>query len=315
MNECWIGIDVAKATLDVAVLPSGETWQVANDQSGIADLVARVRVLAPSGIVLEATGRYELPAVAALAAVQLPAAVVNPRQVRDFAKAMGRLAKTDKLDARVLALFAERIRPEPRPLPDTATRELEAVLTRRRQLIEMSTAERNRLTMAMPRVRSSLIAHIAWLDQQVDDSDHELASLVKASPVWRAKEDLLRSAPGIGPVNSFTLLAIVPELGTINSRAISALVGVAPFNRDSGTLKGKRSCHGGRAPVRPVLYMATLAAIRFNPIIRTFYQRLILAGKAKKTAIVACMRKLLTILNAMLMHNQPWDSQHALKTA
>lgn len=311
MSECWIGVDVAKAGLDVAVRPSGEHWHVNNDPAGIEELVARVAALAPAGIVLEATGGYELPVAAALAAAQLPAAVVNPRQVRDFAKASGRLAKTDRLDAQVLALFAERMRPDPRPLPDAAAQELQALLTRRGQLMEMRTAERNRLAHANRRVRASLEAHIGWLDEQIAAANRELGTTVRESPVWREKDRLLQSAPGVANVTTQTLLAMLPELGTLDRRPIAALVGLAPLNRDSGTLKGKRTCWGGRAPVRAVLYMATMAAIRCNPVIAAYYQRLCAAGKPRMTALVACMRKLLTILNAMLKHNQPWQSAYA----
>lgn len=314
MSECWVGIDVSKAGLDVAVRPSGEHWLVGNDAAGIAELVARVAALAPAGIVLEATGGYELAVATALAAARVPAAVVNPRQVRDFAKATGRLAKTDRLDAEVLALFAERMRPDPRPLPDAAAQELQALLTRRQQLIEMRTAERNRLTLANRRVRPSLETHIAWLDEQIASADRDLGTTVGENPLWHEKDRVLQSAPGVGKVTAQTLLVTLPELGTVDRWQIAALVGVAPFNRDSGTMKGKRTCWGGRAPVRSVLYMATMSAIRWNPVIAAYYKRLRAAGKLRMTALVACMHKLLTILNAMLKHNRLWQSDYATAT-
>ena len=303
---CFVGIDVSKATLDVAVRPSGEQWSAANDDGGIPPLVKRLRPLAPALIVLEATGGFETAAVGALAAAGLPVVVANPRQVRDFAKATGQLAKTDVLDAQVLALFAERVRPEPRPLPDEAVRGLDALLTRRRQLLEMRTAEHNRLGLAPVAVRRDITQHIHWLDRRLRDVDSDLDQAIRSSPVWRAKEDLLRSVPGVGPVVSRTLLGELPELGTLTHRQIAALVGVAPRARDSGTLRGKRVVWGGRAPVRAALYMAALVARRYNPVIRVFYERLRAAGKAPKVALVACMRKLLTILNAMVRSNSYW---------
>jgi transposase len=303
---CFVGIDVAKATLDVAVRPSGERWSAANDDGGIPPLVKRLRPLAPTLIVLEATGGFETAAVGALAAAGLPVVVANPRQVRDFAKATGQLAKTDALDAQVLALFAERVRPEPRPLPDEAVRGLDALLTRRRQLLEMRTAEQNRLSFAAVAVRRGITQHIRWLERELRDVDEDLDQAIRTSPVWRAKEDLLRSVPGVGPVVSRTLLGELPELGTLTRKQIAALVGVAPRARDSGTLHGKRMVWGGRSPVRAALYMGALVASRRNPVIRAFYQRLRTAGKAPKVALVACMRKLLTILNAMVRSNSYW---------
>jgi transposase len=256
---------------------------------------------------LEATGGLELPLTSALALAGLPVVVVNPRQVRDFAKATGQLAKTDVLDAQVLARFAEVIRPEPRPLPDEQTQVLAALVTRRRQLIEMLTAEKNRLASARPAIRKNLRAHIAWLERALQHADTDLADAIRQSPVWREKDELLRSVPGIGPVLTTTLLANLPELGTLTHKQIAALVGVAPLNRDSGTLRGRRTVWGGRAQVRTALYMGAIVAARFNPVIRGFYQRLRTAGKAKKVALVACMRKLLTIVNAMLKHRTPWN--------
>lgn len=303
---CFIGIDVAKLTLDVAVRPSGERYRVANGDAEIGALVARLTALRPVLIVLEATGGFEAAVVAAVATAGLPVVVANPRQVRDFAKATGQLAKTDVLDAQVLALFAERVRPAPRPLPDAATQAFDALLTRRRQLVEMLTAERNRLGFARAPIRRSISQHIRWLERQLADVDRDLDGAVQASPLWRAKEDLLRSVPGIGPVVSRTLLGELPELGTLNRKQIAALVGVAPRARDSGTWRGKRAIWGGRASVRAALYMSALVAARCNPVIRAFHQRLRSAGKPAKVALTACMRKLLTILNAMLRNGTPW---------
>ncbi len=307
----YVGVDVAKAHLDVAVTPTEAQWRATNDGAGIAQVVTRLQELQPALVVLEATGGLELPLVAALAAAAVPLAVVNPRQVRDFAKAMGRLAKTDRLDAQTLALFAERVRPTPRPLPDAEAQALGALLARRRQLVEMRTAEKNRLGSALPRVKPGVQDHINWLEQELTKLDDELGRTLRQSPLWREKEDLLRSVPGVGPVLTLTLLAELPELGTLDRRQIAALAGVAPLNRDSGTLRGKRTTWGGRASVRAALYMATLVASRYNPLIRSFYQRLCAAGKPKKVALTACMRKLLTILNAMLKHHVPWQVDYA----
>jgi transposase len=304
----YVGIDVSKARLDIAVRPTAQRWSVANDEEGIAQLVSRLKELTPALVVLEATGGLELPLATALYAAGVPVVVVNPRQIRDFAKATGRLAKTDALDAQVIAHFAEAVRPIPRPLPDAQAQALEALLSRRRQVVGMLTAEKNRLGTALPQVRSMLKAHIAWLQGQLAEIDKELGSTIQQSPLWREKDNLLQSTPGVGPVLSITLLAELPELGTLNRQQIAALVGVAPLNRDSGTLRGKRTIWGGRARVRATLYMATLVATRFNPVIKAFYQRLCGAGKAKKVALTACMRKLLTILNAMLKHHTPWRS-------
>jgi transposase len=308
---CFVGIDVAKDTLDIAVRPTAETWQAANDAPGIPPLVTRLQALAPALVVVEATGGFEQPLGAALATAGVPIVVVNPRQVRDFAKATGQLAKTDALDAAVLAHFAEAVRPTPRPLPDAATQELRALLLRRRQLVDMLTAERTRHPQAPAVIQAAIQEHITWLEQQIARHDQELGDRLQASPVWRVQDDLLRSVPGVGPVLTRTLRAQVPELGTLNRRKIAAVVGVAPFNRDSGTLRGKRTIWGGRAPVRAVLYMATLVATRHNPVIRAFYTRLLAAGKTKKVALTACMRKLLTILNAMVKSQTPWQPQLA----
>jgi transposase len=271
----------------------------------------RLQSLAPALVVLEATGGVELALVAQLGAVGLPVVVTNPRQVRDFARATGQLAKTDRIDAEILARFADQVRPELRPLPDPAIQELAALLARRRQLVEMLTAERNRLRRAARRVRPRITEHVHWLERELDDIDHDLADAIRSSPLWREQEDLLRTVPGIGPVVASTLLAGLPELGRLNRKEIAALVGVAPLNRDSGTLRGRRSVWGGRGQIRAALYMAALAATRFNPKVRAFYQRLLAAGKPKKVALVACMRKLLTILNAMVHNNTSWTTAHA----
>lgn len=311
-TSCFVGIDVSKATLDVALRPSDATWQTTNDEMGIAQLVARLQEQTVSLIVLEATGGWEMPVVSALAEVGLPVAVVNPRQVRDFAKSLGRLAKTDRLDAKVLAHFADAIRPEPRPLPDAQARHLQALLTRRRQLIEMLVAEKNRRALMAPDFREDLEAHITFLEHHLADLDQQLRALLRDSPCWREKDALLQSVPGVGPVVSATLLVELPELGQLNRKKVAALVGVAPFHRDSGLYRGKRTIWGGRASVRSTLYMATLSARRFNPVIKDFYDHLIEAGKPAKVALTACMRKLLTILNAMLQSGTAWQPKLAL---
>jgi transposase len=310
-----IGIDVSKATLDVAVFPTSEQWQVSNDDIGIGPLVERLKALAPDRIVLEATAGYELPVLAALGSAGLPVVAANPRQVRDFARATGRLAKTDALDAQVLAQFAAVVRPTVRPLPDAATRELSALVARRRQLVDMRTAESNRLALALERVRPEIREHLRYLDKRIKELDRELHDHLRASPLWREQEDLLRSIPGVGPVLSATLLADVPELGTSGHKQIAALIGVAPLNRDSGHWRGKRSIWGGRAYVRAVLYMATLVATRYNPVVKVWYQRLQAAGKPKKVALVACMRKLLVVLNAMVKTKTRWQAQVTSTTA
>jgi transposase len=308
-SQIFVGIDVAKAQLDMALRPTGERWALTNDDAGIAVLVPRLQAIAPQLIVLEATGSYQRAVVAALAAAGLPVAVVNPRHARDFAKATGQLAKTDALDARALAHFAEAVRPMPRPLPDTQADELRALLARRRQLVTMRTAEQNRLGSAPPRLQPDMQAHITWLNTRLTTLDDDLDTTLRASPVWREREELLRSVPGIGPVCARTLLLDLPELGTLNRQRLAALVGVAPLNRDSGTLRGSRTTWGGRAHVRATVYMSTLVAVRYNPVFNAFYERLRAAGKAAKLALTACMRKLLTILNAMVKHHAPWQPE------
>ncbi len=307
----FVGIDVAKATLDVALRPSAERWQAGNDEAGIRDLVRRLPTPGLTLVVLEATGGYEHPVAAALAEAGVGVVIANPRQIRDFARATGQLAKTDAIDAELLALFAERVRPVPRPLPTEARQLLEALVTRRRQLIEMLVAEQHRLEHARRPVRRDITAHIRWLERRLADVDRDLDHAVRTSPLWRAQDDLLQSVPGIGPITSRTLLAQLPELGQLGRKQIAALVGVAPLARDSGTRRRQRTVWGGRAPVRAVLYMATVAAARCNPVIRTFYHRLRAAGKPAKVALTACMRKLLTILNAMARTQTPWRSATA----
>ncbi len=305
--ECWVGIDVAKAHLDVALWPTQECLHVTRDEAGLAELIAWLRPRTPALIVLEATGGLETLVAGTLIEAHFPTAVVNPRQARDFAKALGYLAKTDALDALVLARFGHSIQPAPRPWKDEETQALTALLQRRRQLITMLTAEKNRLASAHRQVQADLRTTITWLEERIKVLDDDLPSRLRASPIWRAQDDLLRSVPGIGPVTSVTLLAALPERGTLDRRQISALVGVCPFNRDSGQGRGHRSIFGGRVLVRTALYMATVTASRFNPVIKGFYQRLRAAGKPAKVALTACMRKLLTILNAMLKAKTPWQ--------
>ena len=304
----YVGIDVAKATLDVAIGSDGELVQVENREAGIAQLVKRLGEAAPALVVLEATGGYESLVAAAVAGREIAVAVVNPRQVRDFAKATGVLAKTDRIDARVLARFAEAVRPEPRPLPTAEAKELEEFLGRRRQIVDMLTMEKNRLSIASTeRMKKSLKKHIAWLEEALRRANDDIDTAVRNSPAWREQEDLLRSFPGIGPVSARTVLGELPELGALNRKKIAALVGVAPLNRDSGTLHGARTCWGGRANVRQVLYMATISAVRCNPVIRRVYLALRARGKKHKVALVACMRKVLTILTAMVRDRRRWS--------
>lgn len=303
----YIGIDVSKATLDVA-MHEGTQSQRTNDSAGIAALVTQLGTVSPTLIVLEATGVYHHSVTAALVAAQLPVAVVNPRQVRDFAKSTGQLAKTDRLDAQVLARFAAVVQPTPRPVPDEATHELVALVDRRRQLLDMLTAERNRLAIARRSVKPSVARHIKFLEKAIASAEDDLDRWIQQSPAWRAQEDLLASAPGIGTQTARVLIAELPELGRLSRRAIAALVGVAPMARESGSWRGARHCTGGRARVRSMLYMATLSAVRFNPSIRACYQRLCAANKPKKLALIACVRRLLTILNAMVKTQQRWQA-------
>ena len=304
----FVGIDVSKARLEVALCPLNECFGVAYDQAGLAELVGRLKGVSPQLVVLEATGGLQHVAAAELHMAGFTVAVVNPRQVRDFARSTGRLAKTDVLDAAVLARFAEAVKPSPRPLPDEQTRALMELCNRRRQLLEMLTAERNRYARASKSLRKEITPHISWLEKQVGRLDGELDLAVRNSPLWREKEDLLRSVPGVGKVLCLNLLAHLPELGALNRKQIAALVGVAPLNCDSGTRRGQRMIWGGRANVRGVLYMAALTGSRHNPALRTFYQRLLNHGKPPKVALTACMRKLLVILNAMLKHRTPWTT-------
>lgn len=308
MEEQFVGIDVSKAWLDCDRNPLSQPIRHSNDTEGIEELVLRMKALKPSLIVLEATGGFETAAASALAGAGLPVAVVNPKQVRDFAKAMGILAKTDRIDARVLALFAQRIRPQVHALPSEEQRELAELLSRRAQLVVMRAQEQTRLATCMPVARKSISEHIQWLSRRIGSLEITLTRRLHTCSVWKVKADLLKSAPGVGSVTMFTLLARLPELGTLNRRAIAALTGLAPFAADSGKRKGQRFIWGGRADVRTVLYMATLTATRRNPAIKAFFERLTAAGKPFKLAMTACMRKLLTVLNAMLKNNQPWKS-------
>lgn len=308
-TQIYAGIDVSKDTLDIAFDPRSKVRTFKNNTEGINNLVSYLSSVKPVQVIMEATGGLEVSLAAALGIAGIPVTVANPRQVRDFARSVGKLAKTDALDAQVIADFGAATKPEPKPLAGPETQQLRDVLSRRQQIMEMITAEKNRLDRARRPVSDHIKAHIAWLEEELADMDTALRTLIEASPLWREKEDLLKSVPGVGPVLSSTLLAELPELGMLNRKQIAALVGVAPFNRDSGKLRGKRTVWGGRSRVRAVLYMATLVATRRNSVIRSFYERLCLAGKAKKSAITACMRKLLTILNAMLKHHTPWQAE------
>lgn len=306
-SATFVGLDIAKDTIDVCVLPTGERWRVAHQPPGLSELGTRLAALTPTLVVLEASGGYETAVATTLAIAGLPVVVVNPRQVRDFARALGRLAKTDAIDAEVLARFADRVRPPVRALPDEAQQELEALVTRRRQLLDMLTAERHRLHTARRSVRRGLQQHIRWLERRVDEADRDLTRALRSSPLWRATDDLLQSVPGIGPTTSAMLIAHLRELGTLSRREIASLVGVAPLNRDSGRYRGTRTTWGGRAHVRTTLFMATHAAIRWNPTIKPFYRRLRAAGKPAKVAHVAAVRKLLTIINAMVKQGTAWQ--------
>lgn len=309
MEQIFVGIDVAKDRLDVHVRPCGAAFSVARDADGLASLSAHLGALAPGLIVLEATGGFEVTVAAALAAAELPLAVVNPRQIRDFARATGKLAKTDALDAAAIAHFAEAIQPEPRPVPDDQARALGELVARRRQIIEMMVAERNRRRqLTSKRLIKSVDRLLDALQRELSDLESELDDTIRGTPAWRANEDLLTSVPGVGNATARTLLADLPELGTLDRKRIAALVGVAPFNRDSGTMRGRRTIWGGRASVRATLYMAALVASRHNPVLKAFYQRLLQAGKPKKLALTAVMRKLLTILNAIIRDKTPWQN-------
>lgn len=303
-----VGIDVAKHQLDVAIEPEHEYFRLAHDEAGLTELARRAAQARPDLVLLEASGRLEAEAAALLAAQGLPVVVVNPRQVRDFGRATGRLAKTDRIDATLLCAFGTAVRPEVRPLKNDQAQALEALMARRRQLLQMLIAEKNRLhNTSAKAVRKNLKAHIAWLERHLDRTNNDLQRQIKATPAWRERDNLLEGVPGVGRVTAFTLISDLPELGHLSHKQIAALAGVAPFNRDSGTLRGRRCVWGGRHHVRTALYMATLAAIRCNPVIRPFYQRLIQAGKPPKVAITACMRKLLVLLNAIVRDGSPWS--------
>ncbi len=307
-TQSFVGIDVAKAYLDLAERPAGTHERYPHDETGITRIVARLQALRPTLIVLEATGGLEVPLAAALAAAGLAVAVVNPRQVRDFAKAVGQLAKTDTLDAHLLARFAEVVRPDPRPLPDAEAQHLSALLARRQQVIAMLVAEQQRLPTTPLALRPRVEAHIAWLRQERDDLDQALRQQIRQSSAWREDDDLLQSVPGVGPVLATTLIAELPELGRLNRKQIAALVGVAPLNCESGLMRGRRIIWGGRARVRAALWMGTLVAVQRNPAIRAFYQRLVAAGRPKKVALTAAMHKLLLVLNALLRQRVPWHN-------
>lgn len=308
MERIFVGIDVAKQHLDIHVRPTDERFRLLRDEAGLGNLVERLRPLGPVLVVLEATGGYEVPVAAALGSAGLPVAVVNPRQIRDFARATGQLAKTDTLDALIIALFAEAVQPEARPLPTAQAQALGELVARRRQLTDMLGAESNRQQQAHdPRLQRRIATHIRWLTKALAELEADLDDTIRSSPLWRAQDNLLQSVPGVGGVTAFTLIADLPELGHLDRRKIAALVGIAPLNRDSGAWRGRRMIAGGRPTVRCVLYMAALTAIRFNPVIAHFYQRLTAAGRPKKVALIAAMRKLLTLLNAILRDQRPWQ--------
>ena len=310
-EKMFVGIDVSKDWVDVAVRPAGTAWRAAQDEPGIAALVQQLQELRPQLVVLEATGGYETLLVVALGTAAIPVAVVNPRQVRDFARSQGKLAKTDRLDAAVIAHFGEVSGTVAQPLVPAAARELQALVARRRQVIQMKTAEQHRRQRALPVVQRRIGRVLAVLERELEDLDQDLTNRLRESPLWRERDDLLRSVPGVGPALTFALLAGLPELGSLTRKQIAALVGVAPLARDSGKFRGQRTCWGGRANVRTALYMPTLVAVRHNPVLQAFYNSLLAAGKPKKVALTACMRKLLTILNAMLKHQTRWSVQHA----
>jgi transposase len=306
-NDVFIGIDVSKDKLDIAVSPQDLFFSETNDVAGHGALVQRLLELQPKVILIEATGGYENAAVAALGLAQLPVKVINPRQARDFAKALGKLAKTDKIDAFVLAQFAQMVQPQPSALPDATQKKLSNLMTRRHQLIDMLIMEKNRLHQASPEVQPNIQQHIDWLTDELNKLDRSLDDFIKKTPIWKERVKLLLSVKGIGAVVSSSVTAYLPELGTLNRKKIAALVGYAPFNHDSGKFKGKKMIRGGRSRVRSQLYMAAVVASRFNPVICAFYKRLLQAGKPKKVALTACARKLLTIINAMVKNNTYWN--------
>ena len=309
MKKVFIGIDIAKDTIDISVLPSGESWTVGTTPTELPETVDRLAALKPTNIVMEATGGYETRLAASLATAGLPVAVVNPRQVRDLARALGILAKTDAIDAHVLALFAEKVQPKCRPLLTDDEHAIKELITRRHQLVDMRTEESNRRQhIVSKQVYESITTLIESINHEIDVIEHEIDNRIKASPVWQAKDKLLQSVPGIGKTTASMLIVALPELGHLNRRQIASLVGLAPMNRDSGTFRGRRMITGGRALIRAGLYMPILSAVRYNPKIKKFYDRLIAAGKLEKVAITACMRKLLTILNAIVRENEPWHS-------
>lgn len=316
-SPTFVGIDVCKELLEVAAHERDDyQFRCPNKATAFPSLIAELVALRPALIVLEATGGLETRVTAALHAAGLPVVIINPRQVRDFAKAVGQLEKTDRLDARILAHFGAAVKPPLRPLKSQSEAELDALSGRRRQLIEMLTAEKNRHgSAATDTVRDEIKEHIDWLEERIDELDEQLQGLLKCSPVWRTKDAILKSVPGIGPVVSVSMLAELPELGTLNRHQISKLVGVAPLNRDSGPLRGTRHIYGGRARVRSMLYMATLSATRFNPVIKEFYLRLLAKHKPFKVAITACMRKLLVIINVLLRDSVPWKFEQACVSA
>lgn len=307
-TECNIGIDISKSFLDIGAYPQSEVWRVPYDNQGLAQLAKKLIKLNPTRIVMEATGGLEVRVSSFLAHHQLPVVIINPRQIRDFAKSTGQLAKTDSLDALIIARFGEAIKPPIRPLKTEEESLLDALLTRRRQLVDMLVAEKNRLSSAPKSIKKDIRQHIAWLQKRVKDTENDLDDWIKQSPLWQARDDLLQSAPGVGPIMSLALIAQVPELGRLNRKQIANLVGVAPLNCDSGNMKGRRRVWGGRANVRAVLHMAALTAVRYNPPLKDFYDRLCKAGKPKKVALTACMRKLLVILNSMVKNNTYWRS-------
>lgn len=315
VTESFVGIDVSKSVLDTAVDQEGELWQSANDKKGIADTVAKLAQLRPTLIVVESTGGLEIRLLTALYEAKLPFCRVHPGRVREFARSVGLLAKTDRLDARLLARFAEAVKPPVTHLPGENEQQLSALLTRRRQVVDMLTAEKNRLATAPSATQDRISQHIQWLQEECDTLEKAIDEFIDQTPTFRKKQDVLQSTPGIGPITSAILLADLPELGQLSRQKIAALVGVAPFNNDSGPRRGKRRVKGGRAAIRSTLYMATLSSIQFNPVIQTFYQRLVKRGKEKKVAVVACMRKLLTILNAMIRDNHTWNTEQAVQKA